>query len=68
MNNKYEDQKSERIIFHNKKKVITNAKEKTKRKICFYFVLSHQQREERPEILEKAEFWQAIWDDPEQSN
>jgi hypothetical protein len=45
MNNKYEDQKSGWIIFHNKKKVVTNAKEKRKEK--FVSTLSYPISDER---------------------
>ena len=63
VNNKYEDPKSGRIIFHNTRKVVTSAKEKTKRKTYFYYV-SSDDRKERPEFSSKTEFWQNIWDDP----
>ena len=57
---------SGKIIFHNKKQVVTNAKEKKKQNISFYFVLSSL-IEERPEFSQKTEFWQIIWDEPEQT-
>jgi hypothetical protein len=63
VNNKYEDPKSGRTVFHNTRKVITSAKEKTKRKIFLYYV-SSDDRKERPEFSPKTEFWQNIWDNP----
>ena len=48
---------------NNKRKVVTNAKDRTKRKICFYNV-TYNHKKDRPEYSTKTEFWQAIWDDP----
>jgi hypothetical protein len=35
MNDKYEDETSGRMIFHNKRRVVTNPREKTKKNIWF---------------------------------
>ncbi len=53
VNNKFVDPTSGRTIFYNKKQIVTNAKEKTKKKICFYYVLS-KDRKERPEFSTKT--------------
>jgi hypothetical protein len=55
LNNKYKDPKSGRTIFHNTRKVVTSAKEKTKKKIYLYYV-SSDDRKERPEFSSKSEF------------
>ena len=62
LNNKFEDTKSGKTIFFNKYQVVTNPKEKKKRKICFYYVLA-KDSEARPEYSKTTEFWQSIWDD-----
>ena len=67
VNNKFVDPTSGRTIFTNSRKVITNAQQKAKKKIFFYYVLS-QNGIERPELSKKQEFWQSIWDEPERSN
>jgi hypothetical protein len=59
VNNKYQDPITGRTIFNNKRKVVTNAKDKTKRKIYFYYG-SSSNRKESPESSTKTEFWQAI--------
>jgi hypothetical protein len=64
MNDKYEDRTSQRMIFHNKRRIITNVKEKTNRNIWFYCVLP-KDRIGRPEFSKEKEFWQDIWEDPE---
>jgi hypothetical protein len=45
LNDKCENPMSGRTIFHNKRRVVTNAKDKTKRKISFYYVLSDHRKE-----------------------
>jgi hypothetical protein len=67
VNDKFVDPTSGRTMFNNSRKVVTNATEKTKKKIYFYYVLS-KDRKESPEFSKKQDFWQAIWDDEERSS
>jgi hypothetical protein len=67
IHNKYhQDPKSGEMIYLNKRRVVTNAKEKKTQNIWFYYALSSL-RIDKPKISQKGEFWQNIWDDPERS-
>jgi hypothetical protein len=59
LNNKYQDPKSGRTIFHNTRKAVTRAKETARKKVSFYYVSSDDGKE-RPEFSSKTEFWQNI--------
>jgi hypothetical protein len=67
IHNKYQDPKSDQTIYHNKRRIVINAKDNKARNISFYYALSSS-RIDKPEMKQKGDFWQAIWDDPERSN